>query len=439
MTRTLLLSFVLFATNFSQTLLLDENYDYGSTSTDLVTASSSIWSNHSGGTGSDDVQYLSAGLSYFGYASSGIGGAASVLNSRTGDDNRTFSSQNSGSVYLSALVNLAIATTSASGEYFLHFGNLSNQYAKLFVRSASSNLQFGLSKLSETPSFSTTNFSFNTTYLIVIKYTFISGAQNDRVDLWVFTSGVPTSEIGAGTPTIENLTAANNDAISLSAISLRQGGSVYSALVDGIRISDSWSQAPLPVELSSFSAINLDNTVKLNWRTETEVSNYGFEILRAHTSTPLSVTEWDVLGFVEGHGNSNSPKEYSFTDDLTLNPALTHTLSYRLKQIDTDGSFEYSKVIEIDLGSPAKFELSQNYPNPFNPVTTIQFTLPQPGNVKLILYNILGEQVAELVNEFKDAGVHTINFNAFELNSGVYIYKLESNGFVQSRKMMLVK
>jgi hypothetical protein len=203
--------------------------------------------------------------------------------------------------------------------------------------------------------------------------------------------------------------------------------------------TDIINNVPLPVELSSFSAIVLENSVKLNWRTETEVSNYGFEILRAHTSTPLSVTEWDALGFVQGHGNSNSPKEYSFTDDLNLNAALNHTLSYRLKQIDTDGKFEYSKVIQVDLGSPAKYELSQNYPNPFNPVTTIRFTLTQPGNVRLILYNTLGEQAAELVNEFKDAGVHTINFNASELNSGVYIYKLESNGFAQARKMTLVK
>ncbi len=83
---------------------------------------------------------------------------------------------------------------------------------------------------------------------------------------------------------------------------------------------------------------------------------------------------------------------------------LYHTLYYRLKQIDTDGKFEYSKVIEVDLGSPTKFELSQNYPNPFNPVTTIKFSIPQPGNVKLTVYNLLGEQVAELVNGFREAG-----------------------------------
>ena len=215
----------------------------------------------------------------------------------------------------------------------------------------------------------------------------------------------------------------------------------------------------LPVELSSFSAIVLDNAVKLNWTTETEVSNYGFEIERtAPLNPPQGGTsgEWNTIGFVIGHGNSNSPKDYSFIDDLTLTPnlpagrqGLNRTLQYRLKQIDTDGQFEYSKVVEVDLGSPTNFELSQNYPNPFNPSTTISFSLPQSGNVKLTVYNLLGELIAEPVNEFKEAGFHTINFsaiggsafggNAYALPSGVYVYMIEANGFVQARKMTLVR
>ncbi len=196
---------------------------------------------------------------------------------------------------------------------------------------------------------------------------------------------------------------------------------------------------PLPVELASFSAVILDNGVKLNWRTETEVNNYGFEVERGVGSWPSAIGKWEQIGFVDGHGNSNSPKEYSFTDNLSLTHNLTLTLRYRLKQIDNDGKFEYSKVIEVNLGSPQKFELSQNYPNPFNPVTTIAYSLPHPGNVKLAVYNLLGEQVAELVREFKEAGVHTINFSAENLQSGLYIYRLEADGLVQARKMQLVK
>ncbi len=191
---------------------------------------------------------------------------------------------------------------------------------------------------------------------------------------------------------------------------------------------------PLPVELSYFPAIVLEQGVYLKWRTETEVSNYGFEIEKSQKSIVKNQTKWTKIGFVQGHGNTNSPKNYSFTDYV-----ISGKYSYRLKQIDTDGKFEYSKVIEIELGSPAKFELSQNYPNPFNPVTTIRFTIPQSGNVRLAVYNVLGEQVAELANGFMEAGIHTVNFNALELNSGIYVYKIETNGSVQSRKMILIK
>jgi hypothetical protein len=189
-------------------------------------------------------------------------------------------------------------------------------------------------------------------------------------------------------------------------------------------------EGPLPVELSSFSAINLENGIKLKWRTETEVSNYGFEILRSAQDD-----KWDVLGFVEGHGNSNSPKDYSFIDEnLTAGK-----YSYRLKQIDTDGKFEYSKVIEVDIGSPINYELSQNYPNPFNPSTTIRFSVLESGFINLSIFNSLGEKVEELVNEDKEPGIHTIEFNAQDLPSGTYFYTINSNDYTNTNKMILVK
>jgi hypothetical protein len=199
----------------------------------------------------------------------------------------------------------------------------------------------------------------------------------------------------------------------------------------------STSGSPLPVELSSFSAVVLENGVKLKWRTETEVNNFGFEIERADINLKSEIRnpQFSKLGFVQGNGNSNSPKNYSFNDENVS----AGKYSYRLKQIDTDGNFEYSKTIEVDLGLPRKFELSQNFPNPFNPTTTISFTLPESGNINLTVYNIIGEQVEQLFNGYKEAGIHTINFNASELNSGIYIYKIEANGLTKSRKMMLVK
>ncbi|MBE0538761.1 MAG: T9SS type A sorting domain-containing protein, partial [Ignavibacterium sp.] len=112
---------------------------------------------------------------------------------------------------------------------------------------------------------------------------------------------------------------------------------------------------------------------------------------------------------------------------------------YRLKQVDFNGTFEYSKAVEVEVVAPNKFELAQNYPNPFNPSTSIKFSLPQAGNVKLAVYNLLGQEVQTLLNGFKDAGVHTVSFEAKNLNSGIYLYKLEANGLTSVKKMTLIK
>ena len=192
---------------------------------------------------------------------------------------------------------------------------------------------------------------------------------------------------------------------------------------------------PLPVELSYFSAKISENGINLIWRTETEVNNYGFDVERSQVSDVNRQTEWAKLAFIEGSGNSNSPKEYSFFDDKIL----AGTYSYRLKQIDTDGDFEYSKVVQVNFNLPENFELYQNYPNPFNPSTTISFSLPQSTNVNISVYNLIGEKVDEIVNGFLDAGIHRIIFNASNLNSGMYLYKLEAGDITLTKKMILIK
>jgi hypothetical protein len=192
----------------------------------------------------------------------------------------------------------------------------------------------------------------------------------------------------------------------------------------------------VPVELVSFNANVRNYVVYLDWTTATEVNSYGFEILR-HTQ---SSTDWEKIGFVNGNGNSNSPKRYSFED----NNVLSGKYSYRLKQIDNDGQFEYSKEIEVDLGTPTTFELSQNYPNPCNPTTSIRFSLPEAANIKLTLYNILGQEIKTLLNQYKEVGVYSFDLNVSELNSGLYIYNLQAltakgHSFVETRKMILLK
>ncbi len=199
------------------------------------------------------------------------------------------------------------------------------------------------------------------------------------------------------------------------------------------------SSAPLPVELASFTASVINGKIKLNWKTETEKDNYGFEVQRAFNSSSTDGSSkpktWEKIGFVEGSGNSNSPKSYSFTD----NNVTFGSYSYRLKQIDTDGKFEYSPVVLADLGTPKEFSLSQNYPNPFNPSTSISFTLPEAVDVKITVFNILGQEVATILNAKKEAGVHTVDFDASELNSGLYIYRMDAGKFSNVRKMLLIK
>ena len=184
--------------------------------------------------------------------------------------------------------------------------------------------------------------------------------------------------------------------------------------------------AALPVELSSFTAKVLQSGgVQLDWRTETEVSNYGFEVERLQDYNIEKLQDWEKIGFVEGNGNSNSPKDYSFKD----NSAGYGKYAYRLKQIDTDGQFEYSKVIEVDAGNiPDGFVLEQNYPNPFNPTTTIKFAVAETQKAELKVFDVLGNEVASLFNGVAEGGkIYEQELNGESLSSGIYFYRLETD------------
>jgi len=213
-------------------------------------------------------------------------------------------------------------------------------------------------------------------------------------------------------------------------------GSGWDSNNNGGNFYSQGSPSPLPVELTSFTAKVIGNSIKLDWKTETEVNNYGFEILRqAHTSTSLSVTGWEKIGFVNGNGNSNSPKSYSFSDQ---NVNGSNKFAYRLKQIDNDGRYEYSKVVEVTL-VPDEFALNQNYPNPFNPSTSIKYSVPQASLVTIKIYDVIGNEVQTLVNNKQDAGVYEVKFNAGNLASGMYFYRMKTDNFTQVKKMILIK
>jgi len=186
----------------------------------------------------------------------------------------------------------------------------------------------------------------------------------------------------------------------------------------------------IPVELTSFTAISNNGVVELNWRTATEVNNQGFEVQRkAETS------EYTTIGFVQGSGTTTEPMNYSYTD----NTVETGSYTYRLKQIDFDGTFAYSPQVEVDVTAPLTFNLEQNYPNPFNPSTNIRYSVPEAGNITLAVYNVVGEEVAVLANGYTEAGSFDVTFDASNLPSGVYLYKLQSDNSVQTKKMLLLK
>jgi photosystem II stability/assembly factor-like uncharacterized protein len=188
---------------------------------------------------------------------------------------------------------------------------------------------------------------------------------------------------------------------------------------------------PLPVELTSFTTNINGNDVTLNWQTNFETNNSGFDIERSITKD-----QWMKAGFVEGNGTTNTMSDYTFTDKY-LTPGK---YKYRLKQIDFNGSFQYFNLTgEVIIGIPDKYELSQNYPNPFNPSTVIRYSLTKNDFTSLKIYDITGKEVAKLVNQKQDAGRYEIIFNGSNLASGVYFYELRSGNFVSQKRMLLLK
>ena len=198
----------------------------------------------------------------------------------------------------------------------------------------------------------------------------------------------------------------------------------------------------IPVEIMSFTADIVDSYTLLRWITATETNNKGFEIQRSPDGNT-----WDAIGFVQGGGTTTEIHNYSFIDYNVKDGIY----SYRLKQIDFDGTFEYSDKIEINFQIPKIFILEQNYPNPFNPITTIKYSIGDVGTspaspsggfmkfVKLKVFDILGNEVATLVNEAQPAGNYTIRFDGSKLASGIYLYQLKSENFTQTYKMILLK
>lgn len=191
---------------------------------------------------------------------------------------------------------------------------------------------------------------------------------------------------------------------------------------------------PLPIELKSFTGKYSDSEVILCWTTESETGNYGFEIQKS-SKRENQISSWEKIGFVKGSGNSNSQKNYLYVDKAIFN---SNIFQYRLKQIDLDGNYSYSESIHINI-VPAKYQLYQNYPNPFNPFTTIRYQLPKESNVVLKIYDLLGAEVMQILDQNKKAGIYEVEINASNLASGFYVYRFSADNFVEVKKMILLK
>jgi hypothetical protein len=185
----------------------------------------------------------------------------------------------------------------------------------------------------------------------------------------------------------------------------------------------------VPVELIFFTAVLSDKAIELEWTTATELNNSGFEVQRSNTGG------WSPIGFVEGHGSSTITQDYKYSDK---EPNIGEVNSYRLRQVDYNGSYTYSNSVEVFMPGP-DYVLEQNFPNPFNPKTTIRFEIPEDGFVLIKLYDAFGQEIKTILQEHLKSDSYEIIIDASDLSSGVYFYKMQANNFSESKKMILLK
>lgn len=417
-----LFSLLLFVASFNAQILVEENFDYPVG--DSLTQHG--WLAHSAA-GIVPIKVIEGNLIYPNYPLSGIGNMVQVIGGSGSreDVNLPFTPVTEGSVYVSFLVN--VDTASTTSDYFFNVGP--NPIATSFrgrvslKHNSTGKFNFGLSQSSSNPAFTTETYDYKTTYLLVVEYEFVpNAADNDTVRLYI------NPDLGGTKPQADlsyvyTLTAA--DLQNVGAVALRQGSNAYSLKVDGLKVTTQWSDI-IPVELTSFNAVSTGKNVNISWSTATETNNLGFELYRNNSK----------ITFVKGKGTTTEKQNYFYYDN-NLKPGK---YLYQLYQIDFDGTKTLVASAETEVNvTPVDFGLSQNYPNPFNPSTNISFSLPKATNVKITVYNAIGKEIAVLVNGNYEAGTHNITWNANNLASGLYFYKMEAENFTATKKMMLIR
>ncbi len=396
-----------------------ENFSYGTptgTSADSLTNplfGGSVWRRHSGASG--QVVYKSTSLSYAGYSSSNVGGSAGFTFA-TGfaqDINRSTIAYNSGSVYTSFLLNMAASGgTGSNDSYFFHIMDTSAMTSfrcRVYVKdgSVANTFKIGLTKGSNTGIlYSTADYPINSTVLVVLKYKF-DPANSDSAFAYIFTSGIPSTE-----PSVATLTATDigtGDLATINAVAIRQHptGSTMTGTIDGIRVSNSWAQGPLPVKLVDINANIINQSTVIKWATSSETNNRGFEVERSTDGE-----NFEVIGFVKGAGNSNRLNNYTFKH------SNSESAFFRIKQIDFNGEYEYSKVLNV-LAKTASDEI-QLLPNPFKDEITVA---NNNAITKTEILDITGKVIlSELFNSS-----NKVSINTSALKTGIYYIKIYTN------------
>ena len=429
--------------SFSPAQKLDLNFSAYNAGTTLEGQDS--WSTNTA-SGTEAMISSASPLSYSGYGSGGkyinVSTASSVLYfSKPLASSISFSSTST--FYYSMLVNVQSADGAGPNCFFIDAGSW---IGRIWLRDDNAGKwQIGVSKNNLSLVWGTTSFTYNQTYLIVVRYSFNPGASDDEAFVWVNPSltGEPSTASaeavsGNGQGEYTGLTSINGLILYLKTGSpawrlddIRAGYGTTSSAA----FADMNYDGAFPVELTGFTARSIPGGIRLTWSTQSEVNNYGFEIERRLVQEDHP--QWTKIGFVEGHGTSHTRLQYEFIDKNSTN----RSFAYRLKQIDRDGTSAYSDIVTLSAETvPARFELIRNFPNPFNPNTRIEFTVPSNGRATLSIVNIIGQQIATLFDGTAKAGqVHQTDFDATKYAGGIYFARLQHGDKVQMIKMVLVK
>ncbi len=418
--------------------LLTENFDY--TIGDLLTDHG--WVAHSGA-GSGPLAVTDNNLTFTGYPLS-TGNSTAIVDANSEDANLGFTpviDSPGTSVYAAVLLNFSSVVTDSDGGYFFHYQPEPTDFdytGRVYVRNMGEPFidhlfSFGISKGSGDAEivWDAAIRDTGTTYLLVLKYTFLDGSgTDDTIDVYIFEDGDDIS-VEPGSPTIsaDVVTEGEADLANIGNINVRQGSEAIDLTVDGINVATSWADV-VPVELVSFEANVSGSDINLNWLTSSETNNAGFEIQLRGSG------DYEAMGFVDGHGTTSVEQSYAYT----INNLTSGVYTVRLKQIDFDGAFEYSPEIEIAVGVPGTHVLTQAYPNPFNPQASFSLSVAAAQHVEIALYDQIGRQVATLFSgQMEEGQARAFTIDGANLPSGSYYYQAIGRTFSETGRVTLLK